>query len=691
LGAGVVNDTLSTERLIRETMSKLTRFSALITAPIVIACALTVYVILRDVAPPMPLLAWVFLQAVLSVVRYISIRLIPGSENSKPLSWLRCTTFFLQGVLWAVPFLFFVPEGNVAVYAILSVVVIGVACGAMLTLLGEPTGALLVATPALAGMQIALLSAGDTKLSIMAILSLLFFSMVAIAAMRLRQYFIENKRYQLSLQEKNSEITDKNARLYRLAHFDVLTGAANRSLLVQHGNAYLEAAGKTKKSSAFLHIDLDHFKHLNDTKGHAAGDELLRVVSARLRAAVRLEDVVARLGGDEFGILAKGLDDPHDAEIIAEKIIASLERPQKIMGSILHCRASIGIAYAPRHGNTISELMNNSDLALQQAKRLGRGKYRVCSDDLQAEAIRKLSVEQELRAALRDKAICYHFQPIIDTKSGKVTGAEALMRIESSHPIHSSTEELLAVAETVGLMDQLGEQLFASLEEQGQKLFACVPSMQRISLNLSPAQLRAQTPIDQVESLLTRKIFTPEQLQIEITEQSVLERGSDKALNAIQRAFDLGISIVMDDFGTGYSSLTHLKMLPINGVKIDKSFVRELNSDMRDAAIVRSLVGMCKGLGLTVTAEGVENHAQLETLRRLGCDLVQGYLFFQARRVDELQYAIEEIGDRFAQGLAGIDLAAPSPESLTETTADNARKDETAQEILARLDRARAG
>ncbi len=265
------------------------------------------------------------------------------------------------------------------------------------------------------------------------------------------------------------------------------------------------------------------------------------------------------------------------------------------------------------------------------------------------------------------------------------------MRVESSHPIHSTTEELLAVAETVGLMDELGEHLFDSLEAQGQKLFACVPSMKRISLNLSPAQLRAQTPIDQVESLLTRKIFTPDQLQIEITEQSVLERGSDKALNAIQRAFDLGISIVMDDFGTGYSSLTHLKMLPINGVKIDKSFVRELNSDMRDAAIVRSLVGMCKGLGLTVTAEGVENHAQLETLRRLGCDLVQGYLFFQARRVDELQYAIEEIGDRFAQGLAGIDLAAPASETPDDTGADPVRKDETAQEILARLDRARAG
>ncbi len=186
----MVAEALSTERHIQETMGKLTRFSALITAPIVIACALTVYVILRDVTPPMPLLVWVFLQSVLPVIRFILVRFLVSSEKSKLVSWLRCATFFLQGVLWAVPFLFFVPEGNVAVYAILSIVVIGVACGAMLTLLGEPTGALLVATPALAGMQIALLSAGNSTLSIMAILSLLFFSMVAIAAMRLRYYLI---------------------------------------------------------------------------------------------------------------------------------------------------------------------------------------------------------------------------------------------------------------------------------------------------------------------------------------------------------------------------------------------------------------------------------------------------------------------------------------------------------------------
>ncbi len=669
-GVNVIGRYLQNQPQAGESWGDFSRASSILVTPVVIICYIIVYTILHGSVAQGVLMTWTLVQISIAVSRMIFLQYFRRMHDRPVIRKIRLGFFLFTGLMWAVPFVFFLREGDVLEASLLTLIVIGVASGSMLTHLDDLKGAFAVSIPAMAGVEYHLLSAGDSKLSLLAILALLFFSMVAIASMRLRFFFVENRKNQKSLQRKNEEITEKNARLYRLAHFDDLTGAANRCLLVEHGNAYLASAVRKGQLSAFFHIDLDHFKHLNDTLGHAAGDELLRLVTKELRATVRLDDVVARLGGDEFGILVKGLDGKKDAEMIAQKIMGRLEQTQNVMGTALQCRASIGIAFSPQHGVSISELMKNSDLALQQAKRLGRGKYRFCSSELQSKARRMREVEKELRAALAANAVCYHFQPIVEVQSGLVTGAEALMRVEGSTPCSATAEELIDAAETVGAMDALGAQLFASLEERGRELFRRVPSLRKLSLNLSPAELRSQTPVGRIKDLLDRKAFRPDQLQVEITEQSVLERGSDKAMQAIEQVFEMGVSIVMDDFGTGYSSLTHLKMLPISGVKIDKSFVQELNSDMRDAAIVRSLVGMCKGLGLTVTAEGVEHLAQLETLRRLGCDLVQGHLFYKAAGVDALESRIDQTGERFRSGFAGLHLGdveqQPAPKQEQE-------------------------
>ena len=216
------------------------------------------------------------------------------------------------------------------------------------------------------------------------------------------------------------------------------------------------------------------------------------------------------------------------------------------------------------------------------------------------------------------------------------------MRMTGEGTTFSSAEDLVQVSSVVGLSDELSAVLFRSLETQGPKLFETLPELEKISINLTPLELRSMKPVSRLKGIFKRGRLRPEQIQVEITEQSVLERGADQARKAIDHLAEMGISIVMDDFGTGYSSLTHLKTLPISGVKIDKSFVHELVLDARDAAIVRSLVGMCKGLGLTVTAEGVEQYAQFETLRRLGVDYVQGHLFFKADSVEQLALQMED-------------------------------------------------
>ncbi len=611
-------------------------------APLSVVSILFVLAALYGQSPLIPTLLWGGTICAIASAMFICSTYRQGGRRSLFSKGLHNGLTLLLGFLWGSSLFVMAPEPNIYTASILTVIVVGVCISSLLVQLSNPPAWILMFIPAIGIHSIYLYTHDQTGYFQLASVSLIFSTLIAIVAIRIKNYLLDNIEARHALQEKNEEILDKNARLYKLAHYDGLTGTANRKLLITAANDYIEKLSKSGKTCGFLLIDLDHFKHLNDTMGHAAGDELLSIVGARLRNCVRANDIVARIGGDEFGVLITDLDEGELAEDIADKIIRSLDLPQRVLGALLNSRASIGISYYPRHGISITELMNNADLALQSAKKEGRGKYQVCTNDLQLAAVKKLTVESELRRALRKQSIGYHFQPIISTTDGKIRAAEALVRLMGSEETSSNAEEIMQVSSAVGLSEELSRVLFQSLEEQGQEMFQTLPDLEKISINLSPLELRSATPVKHLEDIFRRGTFTPDQLQIEITEQSVLERGADQARDAIDRLSAMGLSIIMDDFGTGYSSLTHLKLLPIDGIKIDKSFVRELNNDLRDAAIVRSLVGMCKGLGLKVTAEGVEDFAQFETLRRLGCDYVQGYLFFKALAVEELARLVKE-------------------------------------------------
>ncbi|MGV6802443.1 MAG: putative bifunctional diguanylate cyclase/phosphodiesterase [bacterium] len=627
---------------LQEELRKKAALDNAVAAPFAITAALFVIAGVYGVVPLDFSLPWVISISGFATAKFVlSVYLLKKSQTNF-LLYLHHLLAIMQGTVWGLSLFVLSPFPDIYTICYFTLILGGVCVGSMLIQLSSPISWLLFITPAMILNTVYLLKWNESVYTLMATAFTFFCLITALLSTRLRDYLVHNFTFRKSLQEKHEEIIDKNERLYRLAHFDGLTGAVNRKLLISMANDYIEQQKGTQNICAFFLIDLDHFKHLNDTLGHAAGDELLRIVSARLKNILREEDIVARIGGDEFGVFITELENITVAKEIAGKILDTLNQPQRIRGTVLNMRASIGISYFPNHGISITELMNNADLALQAAKRAGRGVFAVCSDELQLDSVRKITFESELRHALKHGMVRFQYQPIISTQTGKVTGAEALMRVLTNSSTQATAEDYVKVSAAVGLSDELTTALLETLNEDGPALFEALPDLEKISINLSPIDLRSKRPLEKLRQIFQEGKLSPQQIQIEITEQSVLERGSDQAQKTIQDIADLGVSIVMDDFGTGYSSLTHLKMLPISGIKIDKSFIGELNNDARDAAIVRSIIGMCRGLGLTVTAEGVEKFGQFETLRRLGCDHVQGFLFYQADTIIGLKTALEE-------------------------------------------------
>lgn len=580
----------------------------------------------------------------LATARFVASVYLLKKSTSPIVEHIQYGLILLQGAVWGSIGFILSPDYDPFLMAFLTLTTAGVSIGAILLLLSTPRYWLSFIALVMVPHMIYLSLEGGQQATTLATSSAMFVIAVSILSIRLRTYMLNSLTFRHSLQEKHEEILDKNERLFQLAHYDGLTGVANRKLLISEANDIIGRRGEEQSMCAFFLIDLDHFKHLNDTMGHAAGDELLRIVAARLKNTVREHDIVARLGGDEFGIFVSHIAEPEIAEEIAKKLLKILNQPQRIQGALINTKASVGISFFPNHGVTITELMNNADLAMQAAKRGGRGHFAVCTNALQLDSMRRVTVEGELRRAIREQAIGFKFQPILTTQTGEITGVEALMRVDKSEGIEATAEDFVQVAASVGLSDEISEALTGALAVQGPELFRKLPELTRISINLSPIDLRSPKCVSRMKRVFHESSLTPQQVQIEITEQSVLERGADQARKAINQLADMGCPIVMDDFGTGYSSMTHLKTLPISGIKIDKSFVSELNNDTRDAAIVRSIIGMCRGLGLSVTAEGVEHMGQFETLRRLGCDYVQGYLFSQARSIDELVQVRAEQG-----------------------------------------------
>ena len=407
-----------------------------------------------------------------------------------------------------------------------------------------------------------------------------------------------------------------------LALHDALTGLPNRVQFRQHLDRAVARAKRHGRLMAVFGVDLDRFKHINDTLGHAAGDSLLEEVSARLKENVRETDVVGRLGGDEFAIVAEDIDAPEDAMRLARRVCTALAESYRCNGHDVTTSASIGIALGPIDGEPVETLMKNADLALYRAKEDGRNTFRFFEPAMDAALQKRRRLESDLRAALRKNQLYIDYQPQFDLESGRLTGYEALVRWWHPSDGEIPPSVFLPIAEETGLIASLGEWILRT---------ACSyattwPSDTTLAVNLSPAQFKTQDVVGLVRKVLDETGLDPHRLELEITE-GVLLQNTEAVIEVLTRIDQMGVSIAMDDFGTGYSSLSYLTRFPVSKIKIDRSFIDTLGTSPQTSAIVSSIVGLGQSLKVTITAEGVENEGQAAMLREWGCDQVQGFYY----------------------------------------------------------------
>ena len=429
-----------------------------------------------------------------------------------------------------------------------------------------------------------------------------------------------------------------------LAHHDSLTDLPNRILLNDRLTQAITLAYRHQQKLAVLFIDVDRFKHINDSLGHAVGDRLLQAVAQRLFECVRTSDTVSRQGGDEFVVLLTEIKHARDAAVIADKIILSLSAPYAIDQHELHLTASIGIVTYPDDGMNAETLMKNADFAMYQAKDAGRNNYQFFKTEMNVRAIERLSLENALRHALERHEFTLYYQPKINLLSGAITGVEALIRWQ--HPVRGlvSPAQFIPVAEECGFIVPIGRWVLREACEQIRRWQRDGFPILRIAVNISPVELRATDFVAKVRDILAETGLDPHCLEFELTETSLMQ-DSRTTVEVLRELKEIGVLLALDDFGTGYSSLSYVKRFPIDTLKIDQSFVRDLATDADDASIVSAVISMGKSLHMRVVAEGVETRDQLEFLREHSCPFAQGYFFSPP-------VIAEELGQLLARGAA---------------------------------------
>jgi diguanylate cyclase (GGDEF)-like protein/PAS domain S-box-containing protein len=415
-------------------------------------------------------------------------------------------------------------------------------------------------------------------------------------------------------------------RIEKLAYSDALTGLPNHLLLKDRIEVAIARAARKNRSLAVLFLDLDRFKVVNDSLGHSAGDELLQKVAGRLSGLVRQGDTIARLGGDEFVVVLSDLTRAEDASLVAEKILSSVRSPFKVAAEELFITTSIGVSLYPGDGSTGDILIKNADTAMYRAKEQGRDHFRFFTPQLSELSVHRLTMETGLRRAIEKREFILHYQPIFELAEGRLAGMEALIRWR--HPDRGLIQpnEFIPIAEETGLIVTLGDWVLSAACAQAVAWRDAGLSPPRLSVNLSTRQLRSPGFASQVAATLAKSGLPARELNFEVTESLALG-SAEESFVVLRELKALGIGITMDDFGTGYSSLAMLKRLPLETIKLDQSFVRDIETSPGDAAISRAIIVVAHGMNFTVTAEGVETPFQLDFLRRLRCDLAQGFLF----------------------------------------------------------------
>ena len=428
-----------------------------------------------------------------------------------------------------------------------------------------------------------------------------------------------------------THLLEKHQQLDHLAHHDQLTGLPNRLYLQAHLPEAIEEAKRAGSVLAVLFLDLDRFKHVNDSRGHETGDKLLKTVAQRIRSTMRAEDVVIRMGGDEFVVILKGVKSSEQVSEAAGRINHALSAPMIVDGRTLVTTVSIGVALYPHDGADMGELLRHSDTAMYQAKDRGRNNFQLFSPGMDKRLKERIAIESSLRTALSSRQLDVHYQPIVEIESQRVVALEALLRWK--HPSHGYVrpERFVNVAEEAGLIVPIGDFVMQRAIEDTVRWRQAGASIVPVAINVSAVQLQRSNLAESISRLTKQHGLEPSMLQIELTESAVFERREARAREASQDAVaklrELGVHIAIDDFGTGYSSLSYLKRWRVDTLKIDRSFVRDLVTDMSDLAIVSAIIAMATHLHIKVVAEGIEGWPQLEKLRQLGCCYAQGYLF----------------------------------------------------------------
>ena len=442
----------------------------------------------------------------------------------------------------------------------------------------------------------------------------------------IREVYLEHEKHYTVLFRNVSEQYEAEKLIRHMAWHDSLTGLANRNLLSERLDEALKLARRLEKKVAVMILDLDKFKPVNDLHGHATGDKLLKVVAERLIKCAREVDTVARLGGDEFAIVFTNIEDDANIITIADRIIHSIQQPVEIDGNVIQIGTSIGISFFPGDSDTPTELIRMADVALYQAKEDGRRVFRLYDPQMDAETKVQKQIEMDLNKALENDELLLHYQPQFDATTGEMVGTEALIRW--LHPENGmiSPYNFIPIAELCGLMIPIGQWVLNTAciaakgwQDQG------LPKI-RICVNISARQFHADNFVETIEHAIKLSNLNPKWLELEITEGMVI-KNAESVITKLQGLKALGVYLSIDDFGTGYSSLAYLKRFPVNKLKIDQSFIRNIHEDQDDAAITDAVIRLGHSLGLTVVGEGVETEEHVKILQEKGCDVFQGYHF----------------------------------------------------------------
>jgi diguanylate cyclase (GGDEF)-like protein len=449
---------------------------------------------------------------------------------------------------------------------------------------------------------------------------------------------VSNRDLDLRVQERTralqAEVVERRnaeARLDHLAHHDPLTSLPNRLMFADQLRHSIGLAARGQRQLAVLFIDLDRFKEVNDSLGHAVGDELLIAATKRLVGHLRASDTLARLGGDEFVCTIEDVKDASEASCVADKLIELLSQPFEIGEYELFVSASVGICLYPADGEDVDTLVRNADTAMYQAKAAGRGRSHFYSPEMTAYARERSRIEGLLRRAIEANELSVHYQTKVDPE-GRPTGAEALLRWNNAELGSVAPLRFIPLAEETGIIIPLGEWILRQACRQMMDWRAAGLNVPRVSVNLSVKQIQHSDIIETVRAVLSDTGLEPAALELEITESVIMN--IEDALAILERLHELGIHLAIDDFGTGYSSLAYLKRLPVNTLKIDRAFVSGIGENAGDEAIIRTIVALARSLKLTTVAEGVENAQQASFLAAHGCDEIQGYYFGKPQPAD---------------------------------------------------------